>query len=93
MLGIEGLINKRSSHACGVIIVNEEFTRHNSMMRTPSGEMITAYELHDSEYCGNLKYDFLNTKTCSMIQLTLEMLVKNHKIDWQGSLRKPIINI
>ena len=87
-LGIEGLINKRSSHPCGVIIVNEEFTKHNSIMKSPSGELISAYELHDSEFCGNLKYDFLNTKTCSMIQLTLEMLVKNNKIEWKGSLRK-----
>jgi len=88
MLGIEGLINKRSSHACGVLIVNEEFTKYNAIMRTPSGEVISQYELHDSEFCGNLKYDFLNTKTCSMIQLTLEMLIKNNKIEWQGSLRK-----
>jgi DNA polymerase-3 subunit alpha len=88
MLGIEGLINKRSSHACGVLIVNEEFTKHNSIMRTPSGELISAYELHDSEKVSNLKYDFLNTKTCSMIQLTLEMLIKNKKIEWQGSLKK-----
>lgn len=88
MLGIEGLINKRSSHACGVLIVNEEFTKHNSVMRTPSGELISAYELHDSEKVSNLKYDFLNTKTCSMIQLTMEMLIKNGKMKWQGSLRK-----
>lgn len=88
MLGIEGLINKRSSHACGVLIVNEEFTKHNAIMRTPSGELISQYELHDSESVSNLKYDFLNTKTCSMIQLTLEMLIKNNKMQWQGSLRK-----
>lgn len=31
---------------------------------------------------------FLNTKTESMIQLTLEMLIKNKKVEWQGSLRK-----
>jgi DNA polymerase-3 subunit alpha len=88
MLGIEGLINKRSSHACGVIIVNDEITKHNSVMRTPSGELISAYELHDSESVSNLKYDFLNTKTESMIQLTMEMLLKNGKMEWQGSLRK-----
>jgi len=88
ILGIEGLINKRSTHACGVIIVNEPITKHNSVMRSPSGELISAYELHDSEQVSNLKYDFLNTKTESMLQLTMEMLVKNNKIEWQGSLRK-----
>lgn len=88
ILGIEGLINKRSSHACGVVITNGAITEHNSVMRTPSGELITAYELHDSESVSNLKYDFLNTKTESMIQITMEMLIKNDKMKWQGSLRK-----
>ena len=88
ILGIEGLINKRSSHACGILILNEEITKHNSVMRSPSGELISAYELHDSEQVSNLKYDFLNTKTESMLQLTMEMLVKNEKIEWQGSLRQ-----
>lgn len=88
ILGIEGLINKRSTHACGILIVNEEFTKHNSIMRSPSGELISAYELHDSESVSNLKYDFLNTKTESMLQLTMEMLLKNNKIEWQGTLRK-----
>jgi len=75
-------------HNCGVLIVNEDITKHNSVMRSPSGELISAYELHDSEQVSNLKYDFLNTKTESMLQLTMEMLIKNKKIEWQGSLRK-----
>lgn len=86
-LGIEGLINKRSSHACGVLPVNEAFTKHNAKMRTPSGELVSQFDLHHSEYLGDLKYDFLNTKTASMIQKTLEMLVEYQKIEWQGSLR------
>lgn len=86
-LGIEGLINKRSSHACGVLPVNSEFTKHNAKMRTPSGEIVSQFDLHHSEYVGDLKYDFLNTKTASMIQKTLEMLVEYNKIQWQGSLR------
>ncbi|MDD4779077.1 MAG: PHP domain-containing protein [Tissierellia bacterium] len=44
-------------HNCGVLIVNDEITKHNSVMRTPSGELISAYELHDSESVSNLKYD------------------------------------
>ncbi|MDM0659980.1 PHP domain-containing protein [Clostridium perfringens] len=86
-LGVEGLINKRSSHACGVLPVNSEFTKHNAKMRTPSGEIVSQFDLHHSEYVGDLKYDFLNTKTASMIQKTLEMLVEYNKIQWQGSLR------
>lgn len=87
-LGIQGLINKRSSHPCGIIIVNEDFTEHNAIMRTPSKEIVSQYNLEDCEYVGNIKYDLLNTKTCGMIQKTLEMLVEHNKIEWQGSLRK-----
>lgn len=87
-MGIQGLINKRSSHAAGVLIVNEDFTEHNAIMRTPSKEIVSQFNLEDSEYVGNIKYDILNTKTCSMIQATLEMLIEYEKIEWQGSLRK-----
>ena len=75
-------------HNCGILIVNKDFTEKNAIMRTPSGERVSQFDLHDSELCGNIKYDFLNTKTCSMIQKTLEMLVENNKIEWQGSLRR-----
>jgi len=87
-IGIQGLINKRSSHPCGILIVNDEFTKKNALMRTPSGELVSQFDLDDSEYVGNIKYDILNTKTCAMIQVTLEMLVKHDIIEWQGSLRK-----
>ncbi len=87
-LGIQGLINKRSSHASGVLIVNEDFTEHNAIMRTPSKEIVSQFNLDDSEYVGNIKYDILQTKTCSMIQKALEMLVEHNKMEWQGTLRK-----
>lgn len=87
-IGIQGLINKRSSHPCGILIVNDDFTNKNALMRTPSGELVSQYGLEDSEYLGNIKYDLLNTKTCAMIQVTLEMLIEHGNIEWQGSLRK-----
>ena len=42
MLGIEGLVNKRSSHASGVIMFDEDPYEFGSFMRTPKGEVITA---------------------------------------------------
>ncbi len=75
-------------HNCGVIIVNDDFTKYNALMRTPSGELVTQFSLEDCEYVGNIKYDLLNTKTCAMIQVTLEMLIENNLLKWQGSLRK-----
>lgn len=87
-LGIEGLINKRSSHACGCVPTNHKITYNNAIMRTPSGELVTQYDLGDTETMGLIKYDFLNTQTSAMIQLTLEMLIKEGHVKWEGSLRK-----
>lgn len=87
-LGIQGIINKRSTHPCGVLVLNDDITTFNAVMRAPSGELITQFDLGDSEYVGNIKYDLLNTKTCSMIQVNLEMLLEHKKIEWQGSLRE-----
>lgn len=86
-LGIQGLINKRSSHACGVIVTDKDLMLSNAVMRTPSGELVTQFDLNDSEYVGGIKYDLLCTKTAAMIQATLEMLIKYKNIEWQGSLR------
>lgn len=87
-LGVEGLINKRSSHACGAVPTNDKITKYNAIMRTPSGELVTQYDLTDSEVTGLVKYDFLNTKTSAMIQIAFEMLIKEGHVKWQGSLRK-----
>lgn len=87
-LKIEGLVNRRSSHACGALICNESFTKYNAVMTAPSGEFITAWNLGECEYTGLIKYDFLNTKIESIIQVTLELLIEAGKMEWQGSLRK-----
>lgn len=52
MLGIEGLINKRSSHASGVIFLDEDPYEFGCFMKTPKGEIITQYDLHDCEAAG-----------------------------------------
>ena len=46
---IEGLVTGLSSHAGGVIIVDEDITKTNSVVRLKSGDYVTAYDLHQSE--------------------------------------------
>ena len=87
-LGVEGLVNKASIHAAGVIITNEKFTEHNSVMVAPNGSYISSWNLSESEYAGGIKYDHLNTRTMSMIQRCMEMLVEAGYMKWQGSLKK-----
>lgn len=55
MIGISGLINKRSSHASGVILFDENPYEFGSFMKTPKGEIITAFDLHDCESLRNDK--------------------------------------
>lgn len=48
------VVNKRSSHASGVILYGEDPFETASFMRTPSGDLITCYDLHKAEAAGKL---------------------------------------
>lgn len=85
-LGIENIISGRGSHPCGVCCF-KDVTKHTAVMKAPSGELTTQYDLQDCEYTGSIKMDFLNTKTMSMIQVCTEMLIEHGHMEWQGSLR------
>ena len=88
MLGIEGLINKRSSHASGVILFDEDPYEFSSFMRTPKGEVITAYDLHMCEACGMTKYDFLVTEVQDKLAEAIRLLQKYNEIDNSLTLRE-----
>lgn len=86
---IEGLINKRSIHAGGMILTNESYIKKgNAMMRAPNGTPITQFNLDDSQAAGVIKYDLLGVSNMSKLQLSLEMMLKEGLIEWQGTLRK-----
>lgn len=86
-LGIENIISGRGSHPCGVCCF-KDITNHTAIMKAPSGELTTQYDLQDCEYTGSIKMDMLNTKTMSMIQVCTEMLIEHGHMEWQGTLRK-----
>ena len=88
MIGIEGLINKRSSHASGVILFDEDPYEFGCFMKTPKGEIITQYDLHKAEYCGLTKYDFLVTDVQDKIVECIKLLQSNGKIEKNLSLRE-----
>lgn len=79
MFGIESLINKRSSHASGVLLNNEDPYEYACYMRTPKGEVITQWDLHDLEWAGGLKMDYLVTEITDKIVLCIE-LMRKHKV-------------
>ena len=87
-IAIEGLINKRSSHASGVILFDEDPYEFGCFMKTPKGEIITQWDLHKCEACGMTKYDFLVTEVQDKIVQTIKLLQEDNKIDKNLSLRE-----
>lgn len=57
-------------------------------MKTPKGEIITQFNLHDSEYVGLTKYDYLVTDVCDKIVKCIELLQKDNLIDSNLTLRE-----
>ena len=85
---IENLINGMSSHAGGVILVDEPFTNTTALMKTNSGDTITQFDLHQSEEQSLLKIDLLSTEALSKIRTCLDLLVEYGYIDGSLSLRE-----
>jgi DNA polymerase-3 subunit alpha len=84
---IEGLITRLGVHASGVIAFNEDFTKHNSLMKTSRGVLVSAFNLEDTEYAGGLKYDFLTINALDKIRTTMNLLLEDGEIEWQGNLK------
>lgn len=84
IMSIEGLVNKRSSHASGVILYGNDPFETASFMRTPSGDLITCYDLHKAEAAGDTKYDFLVTEISDKIIKCFELLVEDNVIQKMG---------
>lgn len=81
-----GLVNKRSSHASGVILYGNDPFETASFMRTPSGDLITCFDLHEAEACGDTKYDFLVTEVSDKIIQCIDLLEEDGVLE-HDSLR------
>lgn len=81
---ISGVINKRSSHASGVILYGEDPFETASFMRTPRGDLITAYDLKRAEHSGDTKYDFLLTEVSDKIIQNYKLLIEDKVVPKMG---------
>lgn len=89
ILRIQNLINKRSSHASGVILFDKDkIFEQTAVMRTTSGALVTQFDLHDQEWRGAVKYDFLVTAVQDIIIETIKLLQEDGKIERDLSLRQ-----
>jgi DNA polymerase-3 subunit alpha len=85
---IEGLVTRLGVHASGVVCVNGSFIEYGSYMRTSKGQLVTAFDLHDQEECALIKYDMLTVSALDRIHQTMNYLLEDKVIEWQGSLKK-----
>lgn len=88
MLNVEGLITHRGSHASGVILFENNPFMKTAFMKTPKGEIITQFDLHDVSYCGAVKYDFLVTDVQDKLVQTIKFLQEDGLLDKNKSLRE-----
>ena len=88
MVGIEGLVSKRSSHASGVILFDEDPFEFGCFMKTPNGEIITQYDLHMAEAAGMTKYDFLVTEAQDKLVQAIKFLQDYGEIESDLTLRE-----
>ena len=72
--GIDGLVNKRSQHASGVILYNDDPWKTGAVMRSPNGDLTTQFSLHHAEAMGDTKFDFLVTEICDKIANAINLL-------------------
>lgn len=84
---LEGLYDSRGSHASGVLIFNSDYTDYTAMMKTPNGLPTTQFSMSDGDRMGSLKLDFLSIDALDKIHQTMNLLIKDGYMKWQGSLK------
>ena len=88
IIAIEGIVNHRGVHASGVILFDKDPFDQCAFMKTPTGEITTQFDLHDCEYLGNTKYDFLVTEVQDKIVQTIKLLQEDNVIEKDLTLRQ-----
>ena len=81
MMGITGLVNKRSSHASGFIFLGDDPYDYSAFMRAPNGDITTQLDLEEAEFEGLTKFDLLVTDISDKIEQTIELLKKDGVIE------------
>lgn len=84
---IEGLVCQMGIHACGLVVFNVPVYTYNAMMKAPNGTEVTQFDLGDTEYMGGLKMDCLSVEALDKIHTTLDLLLADNMIEWQGTLK------
>ena len=84
---LEGLKTNISVHASGLYVMQDDYRLSNSLMITPGGEHVTAWNMEQSDSQGALKVDILLIDALSKIRSCMDLLLEDNIIEWKGSLR------
>lgn len=88
-LALEGVIDHCGIHASGVIFEPEEDPcEKTAYMRAPSGALITQFSLHDAEWMGVVKFDFLVTQVQDIIIQWIHLAQEHNVIDPTLSIKE-----
>lgn len=85
---IDGLVCGRSIHASGIYITNDSYIKTNAMMKAPNGQETSQFDMADSDYQGNIKFDALTIEALDIIQKCIELLIKDGYIEEKATLKE-----
>lgn len=85
---IEGLVCRLGEHAGGVIFVDESFTKSTALMRAPSGDIITQFDLHDCEKASLIKIDLLSVEALDKIHAAIDLITDNGYEEPEATLKE-----
>ena len=73
---LEGISRHAGTHAAGVLISRNPLIENVPLCRGKEDEVITQFDMYDSEEVGLLKMDFLGLRTLSVIQDAIDLIKK-----------------
>jgi DNA polymerase-3 subunit alpha len=85
---VEGLVCRVGEHAGGVIFVDEPFTNSTALMKVPNGDVVTQFDLHDSEAVSLIKIDLLSVEALDKMHACLDLLCEQNLIERQPTLKE-----
>lgn len=88
MIQSQGLVSGRGQHASGLVLFPNGYVEQNAMMKTTSSKEVTQFDANDTDYMGGLKYDMLSILALDRIRASMDLLLDDGVIEWQGDLRK-----
>jgi len=85
---IEGVTRHASTHACGVIIADDDIVKYSPLYSDKNNQKVTQYNGKYLEKLGLIKFDFLGLKTLTVIRDTISLVQKsiNKEIDLDTQL-------